>query len=169
LLLSGDRADAARRVAFEVGITEVIAGASPQDKLDFLRHLQGAGRIVAVIGDGVNDAPMLAAASVSVAMSRGTDIARTSADAVLLSDRLDCLPEAVDIAAKTLRIIRQNLAWAFAYNFTALPLAMLGYVTPWIAALGMAGSSFLVVANALRLAQTDHALSKPGLWKFSIC
>lgn len=168
-LLTGDRADAARRVAHEVGITEVIAGASPQDKLDFLRRLQGAGHIVAVIGDGVNDAPMLAAASVSVAMSRGTDIARTSADAVLLSDRLECLPEAVDIAGKTLRIIRQNLAWAFAYNFTVLPLAVLGYVTPWMAALGMAGSSFLVVANALRLAQTDHGLSKPGLWKFSIC
>ena len=85
---------------------------------------------------------MLAAASVSLAMSRGTDIARTSADAILLSDRLECLPGAVDVAAKTLRIIRQNLAWAFAYNFTALPLAMLGYVTPWMAALGMAGTLF---------------------------
>ncbi len=156
-LLSGDRADAARRVARDLGIAEVIAGASPQDKLDYLRRLQGAGHIVAVVGDGVNDAPMLAAASVSVAMGRGTDIARTSADAVLLSDRLECLPGAVDLAAKTMRIIRQNLAWAFAYNFTALPLAMLGYVTPWMAALGMAGSSFLVVANALRLAQTDRA------------
>jgi Cu2+-exporting ATPase len=79
------------------------------------------------------------------------------------------LPGAVDLAAGTLRIIHQNLVWACAYNATALPLAMLGYVTPWMAALGMAGSSFLVVANALRLARTDHALSKPGPWKFSIC
>jgi Cu2+-exporting ATPase len=168
-LVSGDRADAARRVAHEVGIAGVIANASPQDKLDFLSRLQSAGHVVAVVGDGVNDAPMLAAASVSVAMGRGTDIARASADAILLSDRLDGLPEAVDLAAKTMRIIRQNLAWAFAYNVVALPLAMLGHVTPWMAALGMAGSSFLVVANALRLSRSEHVPSKAGLWKFSTC
>ena len=167
-LLSGDRPEVARRVAWEVGISEVIAEASPQDKLNYLRGLQDEGRIVAVIGDGVNDAPILAAASVSIAMASGAHLAHTSADAVLLSDRLESLPGAVDLAANTLRIIRQNLVWACAYNITALPLAMLGHVTPWMAAVGMAGSSFLVVANALRLAQTRHAFWKPGLWKFSI-
>ena len=152
-MLSGDHPDAARHVARAVGIDDVIAGASPQAKLDFVRGLVARGNVVAVVGDGVNDAPMLAAAPVSVAMGRGTDIARTSADAVLLSERLECLPWAVDCAAQTMRIIRQNLAWAFAYNFAALPLAILGYVTPWMAALGMTGSSLLVVANALRLAR----------------
>jgi Cu2+-exporting ATPase len=154
-LLSGDHLSAARHVAQEVGIATVIADASPQRKLEYLQNLQAQGHTVAVIGDGVNDAPMLAGAAVSIAMGSGTHLAHASADAVLLANRLNGLPEAIDVATRTMRVVRQNLAWACAYNFTALPLAMLGYLTPWMAAIGMAGSSLLVVANAVRLARPE--------------
>ena len=134
----------------------MIASARPQDKLDYVLRQQAAGDTIVMIGDGVNDAPVLAAASVSIAVGRGTDVARASADAILLTDRLHGVVEAVDAAGRTLAVIRQNLAWALAYNVAALPMAALGYVTPWMAGIGMALSSLLVVTNALRLTRSGR-------------
>ena len=150
-VLSGDRSEVVRHIARELGIQHFVAGASPQDKLDHVRLLQANGAHVAMIGDGVNDAPVLAAANVSLAMSGSTDLARSSADAVLMNDRLQGVVAAVIVADRTGSVIKQNLGWAIAYNCAALPLAALGYVTPWMAGIGMAMSSLLVVANALRL------------------
>ncbi len=157
-LLSGDRPDVVRRVANELAIPHWIASARPQDKLDYVLRQQAAGDPIVMIGDGVNDAPVLAAASVSIAVGRSTDVARASADAILLTDRLHGVVEAVDAAGRTLTVIRQNLVWAFTYNFTALPMAALGYVTPWMAGVGMALSSLLVVTNALRLTRSGRVL-----------
>ena len=150
-LLSGDGESAVRQAAVAAGIAEARGSLSPQDKHDHLQALQRAGAVVAMVGDGVNDAPVLARAQVSVAMGSGTDLARNQADIVLLGENLLRLAEAVMLARRTLRIVRQNLGWAFAYNLAAIPLAMLGWVTPWMAGIGMSASSLLVVANALRL------------------
>jgi Cu2+-exporting ATPase len=150
-LLSGDAAAAARRVAQALGIDEVQADASPQAKHDYVRRLQAGGAVVAMVGDGVNDAPVLAQAQVSVAMGGGAQLARTQADLVLLSEDLQHLWRGVVVARRTLRVIHQNLWWSFAYNLVAVPLAMTGFIAPWMAGIGMSGSSLLVVANSLRL------------------
>jgi Cu2+-exporting ATPase len=150
-LLTGDAAPVAQRVALALGIAEVHAGMSPQGKHDYVTALQAGGAVVAMVGDGVNDAPVLAQAQVSVAMGGGSQLARTQADLVLLSENLDHLRCGVAVARRSLRVIRQNLLWSFAYNFVALPLAMLGFVAPWMAGIGMSGSSLLVVLNSLRL------------------
>ncbi len=151
LLLTGDHAQAAQRVGAELGIEDVAWGLKPADKLARVRALQTNGAVVAMVGDGVNDAPVLAGASVSVAIGGAADVAAASADMILLSPRLDTLGQGLATADRTLRIIRQNLGWALAYNLVAVPAAVLGYVTPWLAALGMSLSSLLVVANSLRL------------------
>ncbi|HAY27322.1 MAG TPA: cation transporter, partial [Candidatus Accumulibacter sp.] len=151
VLLTGDCAPVARRVAQGLAIDEVVADASPQAKHDHVRHLQAAGAVVAMVGDGVNDAPVLAQAQVSVAMGGGSELARTHADLVLLSENLEHLRRGVRVSRRALRVIRQNLWWSFAYNFVVLPLAMTGFITPWMAGIGMSGSSLLVVANSLRL------------------
>jgi Cu2+-exporting ATPase len=156
-LLSGDAAAAARRVAQALGIDEVQADASPQAKHDYVRRLQAGGAIVAMVGDGVNDAPVLAQAQVSVAMGGGSQLARTQADLVLLSEDLQHLWRGVVVARRTLRVIRQNLWWSFAYNLVALPLAMTGFIAPWMAGIGMSGSSLLVVANSLRLQKVTES------------
>ncbi len=150
-LLTGDAAPAARRVALALGIDEVEANASPQAKHDYVRRLQAGGAVVAMVGDGVNDAPVLAQAQVSVAMGGGSQLARTQADLVLLSENLDHLRRGILVARRSLRVIRQNLWWSFAYNLVVLPLAMSGFITPWMAGIGMSGSSLLVIANSLRL------------------
>ncbi len=158
-LLSGDREVHALRVAEKLGIREVRGAASPAAKLQYVRDLQASGAVVAMIGDGVNDAPVLAQAQVSIALASGTALAQTAADVVLHGGSLLPLLGAVHAARRTLRVIHQNLAWAAAYNLIAVPLALTGHVTPLAAALGMSISSLLVVANALRLTrQSDTAL-----------
>jgi Cu2+-exporting ATPase len=153
-LLSGDRSEAVAHVAREVGIVEASGGMTPQDKLERLRELQRQGAVVAMVGDGVNDAPVLAAAQVSLAMGSGTQLAHATADMILLSERLEHLVAGVDMARQTLLIMRENFAWAIGYNLIALPLAAGGWLTPWMSALGMSFSSLLVVVNALRLRQS---------------
>ncbi|MDO8931467.1 MAG: heavy metal translocating P-type ATPase [Rhodocyclaceae bacterium] len=150
-VLSGDAPATVARAAESLGITAGEGGMTPEGKHDYIHRLQAAGAVVAMVGDGVNDAPVLAQAHVSVAMGGGTDLARSQADVVLLSDDLRQLATGVMLARRTLRIIRQNLVWAFAYNFLAIPLAMAGWITPWMAGVGMSASSLLVVLNALRL------------------
>lgn len=150
-LLSGDCAPVALKVAQLLAIDEVHAGVSPQGKHDYVKRLQANGAIVAMVGDGVNDAPVLAQAQVSVAMGGGSQLARTQADLVLLSENLNHLSRGFLVARRTLTVIRQNLLWAFAYNLVALPLAISGLITPWMAGIGMSGSSLLVVLNSLRL------------------
>jgi len=151
LLYSGDSQAAVARVAQQLEIDDSAARMRPEDKLKAMHALQAEGALVAMVGDGVNDAPVLAGAQVSLAMGGGTQLAQASADMVLLSEHLPHLPRAVEMARATLRIIRQNLGWAVLYNVVALPLAATGYVAPWMAAIGMSSSSLLVVVNALRL------------------
>lgn len=151
-VLSGDTRAVVVGVARGLGIDDAHGEMTPQGKRDHLAALQqDPGAVVVMLGDGVNDAPVLAQAHVSVAMGGGTELARNQADIVLLNESLEALGRGVDLARRTLRIIRQNLWWSFAYNFTSVPLAMAGLVTPWMAGIGMAGSSLLVVLNALRL------------------
>ena len=154
-LLSGDRPEVVAHMAAQAGIHRVEGGLLPQDKLERVKALQAQGAVVAMVGDGINDAPVLAAAQVSLAMGSGTQLAQTAADMVLLADRLDYLVRGVEMARRTLAIIRQNLIWAVSYNLLALPLAATGVIAPWMAAIGMSLSSLLVVANALRLKETD--------------
>ncbi|MBE2294488.1 MAG: heavy metal translocating P-type ATPase [Phycisphaerales bacterium] len=154
LLLSGDQPETVAYIAREVGITEAAGGLLPQDKLERLRALQAEGAVVAMVGDGINDTPVLAAAQVSLAMGNGTQLAHATADMILLSERLEHLARSVDTARRTLIIMRENFAWAIGYNLIALPLAAGGWLTPWMSALGMSFSSLLVVVNALRLRQS---------------
>jgi Cu2+-exporting ATPase len=157
LLMSGDHEQAVSHVADTLGIEHFAANLKPGDKLARLRELQEQGAVVVMVGDGVNDAPVLAAAQVSVAMGGAAHVAVASADMVLLSQHLPHLVTGLDVAGRTLRIIRQNLVWAVGYNVVAVPAAALGYVPPWLAALGMSASSLLVVTNSLRLARRRRA------------
>ena len=154
VLCSGDGPDAVQRLARSVGIADARARQSPADKLALARELQARGHVVAMVGDGLNDAPVLAGADVSFAMSDGAALAQRAADFVVASPSLLRIPQAVALARRTRAVVRQNLAWALAYNLIALPLAASGHVSPWIAALGMAASSLLVTLNALRLARS---------------
>ena len=150
-LLSGDRFETVEHIASALGIKMSTANASPQTKLEYVQALQREGRVVAMIGDGINDAPVLAQASVSIAMSDGAWMSQRQADAVLLSGRLGDLRAAFATSTRALAIIRENLFWALAYNLTAVPLAALGMVTPWMAGIGMSASSLVVILNSLRL------------------
>jgi P-type Cu2+ transporter len=150
-LFSGDSGNVVVRLAEGLGIRDARAGMTPQQKHAAVQELQDAGAIVAMVGDGVNDAPVLARAQVSIAMGGGAQLARTQADLVLLSDNLHHLRKGIGRATFVLQVIRQNLVWSFVYNVVALPLAIAGYVTPWLAGIGMSLSSLLVVLNSLRI------------------
>ncbi|MFP4262996.1 MAG: heavy metal translocating P-type ATPase [Halomonas sp.] len=150
-LLSGDTPAAAEALAARLGIPVAEGSASPERKLERIRECQAAGEKVAMVGDGINDVPVLAGADVAIAMNGATDLARTSADAILLSPRLARIPEAVALCRATRRVMRQNMLWSVVYNASAMPLAALGLVPPWLAAIGMSASSLVVVGNALRL------------------
>jgi Cu2+-exporting ATPase len=150
-VFSGDTPSTVEALARKLGVKHALGGMTPEGKHAALRALQKDDAVIAMVGDGVNDAPVLAQAQVSIAMGGGTDLARNQADIVLLSGRLLSLADGVDLSRRALRIIRQNLWWSFAYNFTAVPLAMSGLVTPWMAGIGMSASSLFVVLNALRL------------------
>jgi Cu2+-exporting ATPase len=152
-LLSGDAAPVAVAIAAELGIGHVESEATPERKAAYVRALQASGARVAMVGDGINDAPVLGQADVSIAMGGGADLAQVGADGVLLSDSLTDLVEAVRLARRTRTVIAQNLAWALAYNLLVIPLAFAGWVTPLVAAVAMSGSSLLVVLNAARLAR----------------
>ncbi|MDQ2701244.1 MAG: cadmium-translocating P-type ATPase [Pseudomonadota bacterium] len=152
-LSSGDGTDSVRRFASDLGIDQAHARQSPGDKLAYARALQAEGKVVAMVGDGLNDAPVLAGADVSLAIGDGAALAQRAADLVLGGKSLRRVADAIGIARKTRRVVRQNLAWALGYNLLALPLAAAGLVTPWIAALGMALSSLAVTLNSLRLAR----------------
>ena len=156
VLLTGDAPAVAQTVACRLAIDQVRASATPQDKHEYVTELQSRGAVVAMVGDGVNDAPVLALAQISVAMGGGAELARTQADMVLLSENLDHLRRGVRRAVFSLHVIRQNLWWSFAYNFIALPLAIAGYVTPWMAGIGMSASSLLVVLNSLRIQRSEE-------------
>jgi Cu2+-exporting ATPase len=152
-LLSGDQSGAVDQLARAVGIDNFIAGAKPGDKLEQLSSLQAGGDKVLMVGDGINDVPVLSGADVSVAMASASDLAQTRADTVLLNNQLLLLPKAIQIAQRTRHIIKQNLAFSLTYNLIALPLAACGFVAPWAAAIGMTVSSLVVVLNALRLSK----------------
>jgi Cu2+-exporting ATPase len=152
-LATGDRPSAADSLARELGITQVHANMTPEAKLELLRLRQQQGDRVMMVGDGINDAPVLAGADVSVALGSGAALAQSTADSILLADNLWPLLLAMNTVRRTMTIIRQNLAWAISYNLAALPLAAAGLVQPWMAALGMSASSLLVVLNALRISR----------------
>ena len=148
--MTGDSQTNAQSVANEMQIDKVVTQAKPEDKLTYLRELNKTD-VTMMVGDGINDAPTLAGAHISVAMGGVTDVAKASADMVLIGDRLDKLLEARELALKTRKIIRENLAWSLGYNLLILPLAVAGLVAPYIAVVGMSGSSIIVVTNSLRL------------------
>ncbi|MFZ6748252.1 heavy metal translocating P-type ATPase [Undibacterium sp. Ren11W] len=150
-LLSGDRIDVVKNIALECGITDYHGDLSPGDKYDAVKRLQLSGAVVAMVGDGMNDGPVLALADVSIAMGQGAPIAQTRSDLLLMSNRLAALPGVLSSARMALKLIRQNLGWAIVYNVVAIPAAVLGLLEPWHAALGMSISSLLVVLNGLRL------------------
>jgi len=164
LIASGDRQSAVGEIARQLGGLPASGDLRPVDKVALVRSLQADGLIVAMVGDGVNDAPVLAGADVSVAIGEGTDLAKVSADVVLLGGALAPLCIGVETARRCMRVIRQNVAWAVIYNATAVPLAASGWLEPWMAAIGMSTSSLLVVLNAMRLlaarpAATAHTAS----------
>ena len=165
VLLTGDNETTARAVAAEVGIDEVIAEVMPSGKADVIRRLQAEGRVVAMVGDGVNDAPALAQADLGLSIGTGTDVAIEASDLTLVSGDLRAAADAIRLSRATLRTIKQNLAWAFGYNVAAIPLAAIGLLNPVIASLAMVFSSISVVSNALRLrrfkAQRSIAAAQP--------
>jgi Cu2+-exporting ATPase len=161
-IVSGDAEPAVAAMAARNGIGRHASRLTPQDKVARLQVLQAEGAVVFAIGDGINDAPLLRGADVAVAMGRGSALAQTSADLILVRDSLEQLPGIVVTARRAQRIVRQNLAWSIAYNLAALPLAALGLVPAWIAAIGMSLSSVIVVLNATRVARREPRAPRQG-------
>jgi len=153
-ILSGDSSNHPAIVGDQLGIQHVIANATPIDKLDTTQALQKQGKKVLMIGDGLNDAPVLAAADCSISMSNGTDLAKSAADGLLINPNISTLINVFTTIKKTYQIIKQNLIWALLYNACALPAAIMGWIPPWLAAIGMSTSSLCVVLNALRIQNT---------------
>jgi Cu+-exporting ATPase len=151
VLLTGDEHEAAERVASDLGIARVLAGVAPDGKAAEIRRLQEAGEVVAMVGDGINDAPALAAADLGLALGTGTDVAIEASDLTLVSGDLRAAVDAIRLSRRVLRTIKTNLFWAFAYNVAAIPLAIAGLLSPIVAAAAMACSSLFVVTNSLRL------------------
>jgi Cu2+-exporting ATPase len=155
-MLSGDREAVVAPTAKALGIDHFTSGAHPDDKLRYVEALAARGAVVAMVGDGLNDAPVLGRASVAIVLGSGTALAQSQADLVVLNPSLAAIAEARALSQRTVAIIRENIIWAIAYNAISLPLALAGWLTPWLASLGMSLSSLLVVGNALRL------LREPG-------
>jgi Cu2+-exporting ATPase len=155
-LYSGDRVENVMNLAAELGIDDAHGAMLPEDKLAAVRSLQQRGAIVAMTGDGVNDAPVLAQAQVSIAIDQGAEAAQAAADMVLLSSEIGRLADGVRLARRAQTVIKQNLVWSVLYNALAIPAAALGYVTPWLAGIGMSLSSLLVVLNAMRLSRISR-------------
>jgi Cu+-exporting ATPase len=151
VLLTGDNEEVARAVAAEVGIEHVVADVLPAEKVEAVKRLQEKGKVVAMVGDGVNDAAALAQADLGLAMGTGTDVAIEASDLTLVRGDLMAAVDAIRLSRRTLTTIKGNLFWAFAYNIAAIPLAAIGALTPMIAGLAMAFSSVFVVSNSLRL------------------
>jgi Cu2+-exporting ATPase len=162
-IVSGDQLAAVQRVAERSGIDRYQSRLTPQAKVARLQALQGSGATVVAIGDGINDAPLLRGADVAIAMGRGSALAQSSADLILVRDSLDQLPETIELARRAQRIVRQNLAWSIGYNLAALPLAALGLVPAWLAAIGMSVSSVFVVLNATRIGRRSRT-TRPHGW-----
>jgi Cu2+-exporting ATPase len=162
-LLSGDQLHTVQSLSLEIGIANFVAACNPHDKLMRLYALKQLGKKVLMVGDGLNDGPILASAHVSIAMGKGVPLTLAHADYIFLNGDISQIPQLIIHAQKTMRVIKQNITWAIVYNLVSIPLAFTGVLSAWLAGLGMAVSSLIVVANALRLTKFSNPLASTNL------